>query len=247
MGRRSGLLAFVGCVLAFVPAALADSASAAPSGSVGGTSETGLEEVLKSFDEVQESIQSLTADFTQTTENRLLKEPLMGRGRFYMSKPASLMWEYSSPETMKFVISDDEYVGYFPNRKRAERRNIQRWSDQIFRMFGLGQVSAELEEFYEIELREPSDDMAHTYVLLLEPRKRRVKKRMDSIRLWVSRASYLPVKVEYRDQDGNTRVIRFDDFEINPDLSAGLFDVDIPSDVTVTTGFTGLSAVGSTQ
>jgi outer membrane lipoprotein-sorting protein len=206
-----------------------------------------LDEVLARFDEVQLGVTTLSAQFTETTVNELLKEPMVARGRFYMTKPDSVMWEYTSPETMQFVIAKDEYVGYFPARKRAERRNIQRWREQIFRFFGLGQVSSELKKFYEIRLEEPGPEMQGVYELVLDPRKRRVKKRMESVRFWVDRDTFLPVKVEYRDQKGNTRVVQFHKMKVNPDLSVGLYNLSLPSDVTVTTGFGGIQGLGSTQ
>jgi outer membrane lipoprotein-sorting protein len=211
------------------------------------TTPPSLDAVLARFDEVQQGVVTLSAQFTETTVNELLKEPMIARGRFYMTKPDSVMWEYSTPESMQFVIAKDEYLGYFPARKRAERRNIQRWRDQIFRFFGLGQVSGELKKFYDIRLEEPSPEMKDTFALVLEPRKRRVKKRMESVRFWVDRNTYLPVKVEYRDNDGNTRVIEFHEMQLNPDLSAGLYKLSLPSDVTVTTGFGGIHGLGSTQ
>jgi outer membrane lipoprotein-sorting protein len=189
----------------------------------------------------------MSARFTETTVNQLLKEPMVARGRFYLTKPDSVMWEYTSPESMQFVIAKNEYVGYFPNRKRAERRDIRRWSEQIFRFFGLGQASHELRNFYDIRLEEPGPSMKRTYLLVLDPKKRRIKKRVESVRFWVDRASLLPVKVEYRDKSGNTRVVRFERVQVNPDLSASLYRLKIPSDVTVTTGFTGLGGIGATQ
>jgi outer membrane lipoprotein-sorting protein len=206
-----------------------------------------LEQVLARFDEVQDSVVTLSAQFTETTVSELLKEPMVSRGLFYMTKPDSVMWEYTSPESMQFVIAKDEYVGYFPARKQAERRNIQRWREQIFRFFGLGQVSAELMKFYDIRLEDPGADMKGTYALTLDPRKRRVKKRMQSVRLWVDSSTFLPVKIEYVSNSGNTRSIQFHKLQLNPDLSAGLYNLAIPSDVTVTTGFGGINGLGSTQ
>jgi len=216
-----------------------------PGGPVAAADSDALAEVLSRFDEVQESIHTLSADFTEITENQLLKEPVVARGRFYMTKPDSVMWKYTSPESMQFIIAKDEYVGYFPTRKRAERRDIRRWREQIFRFFGLGQVSSELMKTYEIRLEDSS--MEKTYLLVLDPRKRRVKKRMESVRFWVDSLSFLPVKVEYRDKLGNTRVVQFRDIQVNPDLSAALYTLKIPSDVTVTTGFGGLQSLGSSS
>ena len=197
-----------------------------------------LERLLAGFDNVQESIQTLSARFTETTVNRLFKEPVVAEGSFYLTKPDAIRWEYSAPEEMKFVIARDQYTGYFPAQKRAEKRNIQRWSERLFRFFGLGQGSTELSRFYDISLGETQAD--DTFMLVLQPRKRRARKRVEQVLFWVNSTDYLPRKIEYQGQDGNSRVIDFHEVLVNPDLAATLYSVEIPSDVTVTRGFTGL-------
>jgi outer membrane lipoprotein-sorting protein len=197
-----------------------------------------LEDVLSRFDRVQESIHTLSAEFTETTTSDLLLDPISARGRFYLTKPDALRWEYSSPEEMRFVIAEDEYTGYFPERKRAERRSVQRWSEQIFRFFGVGQGSAELAKFYDIKLA--PQQSGGTYLLLLEPAKRRVRKRIPEVKFWLDAETYLPTRIEYRSKNGNTRTIEFHEITLNPDLAASLYEVEIPDGVKVTRGFSGL-------
>lgn len=203
-----------------------------------GKDDPALQKVLSRFDQVQQSIRSMSAEFTQTTINPLFKEPMLARGRFYLSKPDSVLWEYTMPEVMRFAIAGGEYTGYFPGRKRAERRDVRRWTEQIFRFFALGQGSAELRKFYDIRLETPESDKSGTYLLVLDPRKHRVRKRVEEVRLWVHASTCLPAKVEYVNHAGATRTLVFKDVQLNPDLSASLFRVKIPSDVTVTKGFT---------
>jgi outer membrane lipoprotein-sorting protein len=196
-----------------------------------------LEQVLIEFDAVQESIRTISAEFTETTTNRLLNDPIVAEGNFYMTKPDAIRWEYTAPEEMRFVIAQDRYTGYFPNQKRAETRNIQRWSDHLFRFFGLGQGSTELSKFYEITLGGEEDE---TYLLVLHPKKKRARKRVQEVRFWIDTTTYLPRRVEYVGKDGNGRVIRFHEIRLNPDLSATLYVVELPDDVSVTKGFSGL-------
>ena len=139
-----------------------------------------------------------------------------------------------------FVIFRDEYTGYFPGQKRAERRNIQRWSEHIFRFFGLGQGSQELQKFYDISLAPAGDAAAGTVRLVLEPKKRRVRKRIPEVHFWLDAETFLPRRVEYLSDGGNTRVIEFHEIRLNPDLAANLYHVDIPADVRVSSGFSGL-------
>lgn len=221
-----------GCALA-AAVLLMPSVAAAPAGD--------LNDVLERFDQVQQTLRTFSAEFTETTRSALLKEPIVARGRFYMTKPDSVRWEYTSPEEMRFVIAANEYTGYFPEQKRAERRDIHRWREQMFRFLGLGQASVELSEFYDIGMGEPAAAMSHTYLLRLTPKKKRVRKRLEDVQLWIDRTSYMPVRVEYSSKSGTKRLIEFERVKLNPDLSASLYRVEIPADVPITTGFSALS------
>jgi outer membrane lipoprotein-sorting protein len=199
-----------------------------------------LDRVLARFDEVQGRIRTLSAEFTQTTRSPLLKDPIVAQGRFYLTKPDSVLWEYQSPEPMRFVVAEGSYTGYFPQRKRAETRDIKRWSEQLFRFFGVGQGSKELGKFYDLALGDPGPDGKGAYLLVLSPKKRRVRKNVDEVRLWVDASTLLPVRIDYMGRDGNQRELRFLNTRVNPDLAAGLYDVKIPAGVPITNGFSGL-------
>jgi len=241
LGKATKRLLFLAALLACaVPVLAAAAAAAKPPVKTAPASD--LDRLLELFDRVQDSIHTLSAEFVETTENKLLKQPLSASGTFYLTKPASVMWEYKSPEEMRFVIDKDLYVGYFPTRKKVEKRDVHRWSEQIFRFFGLGQGSAELKKFYEIRTEDPGSDMKGSYLLVLDPVKRRVKKRVEEVRMWVDDQTLLPVRVQYLGKDGYTRVIRFRNLKLNPAIAAGVYTVQIPPDFKVTTGFSGFGA-----
>ena len=220
-------------------------AAKAPKGAVAqpsaGAAET-LPEVLSRFDKVQEQLRTLSAEFIQTTRSPILKDPIVAKGRFYLTKPASVLWEYTSPEPMRFAVSEGEYTGYFPERKRAEKRDIKRWSEQLFRFFGLGQGSKELGKFYEITLGEAGKNDKGAYLLVLSPKKRRVKKNVDEVKLWIDVTSLLPLRIDYVGKDGAEREIKFVNTRLNPDLASGLYDVKIPAGVSISNGFSGFDA-----
>lgn len=233
---RSRATAVIRRIASFSPLVLLLSGAAAGT-SVGSPDD--LQQVLAQFDAVQRDISTLSAQFTEVTRSPLLKAPIVAEGRLFMTKPAAIRWEYTIPEEMHFVIFDDIYTGYFPAQHRAEKRNIQRYSNRLFRMFGLGQASSELMKFYEIR-RAPEEDTDRAILLLLEPRKRRSRKRIDEVRFWISRDTGLPLKLEHLGDDGSGRTIEFHDVRINPDLAAALYTMEIPGDVSVTKGFSGL-------
>jgi outer membrane lipoprotein-sorting protein len=199
--------------------------------------------VLERFDRVQNGIQTLSADFTWTTESVLLKDPVVSEGIFYMTKPKAVRWEFTSPEPMEFVIAHDQYIGYFPERKKAEKRNFKRWSARVFRYFGLGQGSQELSKVYRIRLGDAGEcgDLAEVAdLLILEPKKRRARKKIKDLRIWVAKESSLPVRVITSDPAGGRRLIEFRNTQVNPTFASNLYEVQLPSDVTITEGFSGL-------
>ena len=206
--------------------------------------ELGLSQILTRFDEVQSRVGSLRADFTMVTESTMLKDKLVATGRIYLTKPDSVRWEFDSPEPMHFVIAENRYTGYFPDQKRAEKRDIQRWREQLFRFLGLGQASAELSRFYEIRLATDAAAVPGTICLELDPKKQRVKKKMDAVHFWIDDTTYMPVRVEYRIKKGDRRVIEFERMEVNPQLAADLYSVDLPADVVVSKGFSAFSGFG---
>ena len=203
-----------------------------------------LDELLVRFDEVQDSIRTMSAEFTETTQSILLKDEIVAKGKVYLTKPAAVRWEYTTPEEMRFVIANDTYTGYFPVRKQAEQRDIQRWGEQLFRFLGIGQTSDELSRFYKIEIANDEESAeSGTVLLILDPRKRRVRKRMESVRFWIDEQTMLPVRIEYSTNSGSTRVIEFDRIDVNPELSASIYVMDLPPDVEVTKGFSVLSGL----
>lgn len=198
-----------------------------------------LAQVLNRFDEVQAQIRTLSAEFVQTTRSPLLKSPVVAKGQFYLTKPDSVLWEYTDPEPMRFSVAQGSYTGYFPERAKAEKRDIKRWSERLFRFFGVGQGSSELGKFYEIALGDGHEEK-DSYLLLLSPKKRRVRKTVEEVKLWVDQATLLPVRIDYVGKDGNAREIRFLNTRLNPDLAAGLYNVKIPPGVPISNGFSGL-------
>jgi outer membrane lipoprotein-sorting protein len=223
---------------AMLTASLAAAAPARPTG------DSHLTALLAQFDRVQAGIHGLSAELTRTTTSPLLKEPKVARGRLYLSKPSSVLWEFDSPEPMRFLIAGDSYTGYYPERKRAERKKIQRYSEQVFRFRGVGQTSAELRKTYELSLGQAEEEPRGTTVLVLEPRRRRVRKQVENVRLAIDPVTYLPVQLSYRTAAGGTEHVSFRNVRVNPDLSASLFRLDLPPDVVVTDGF---SVFGETR
>jgi len=199
-----------------------------------------LDAILTKFDETQSQTRTLTATFTERKDIALLKEPVVAKGRFYYTKPDDVLWQYTEPDPRYFLISKDELLSYFPKKHSAERMSIRLYHDRLLKVLAIGQPSKTLQKYYDIRL-EGENAVANTNLLVLAPRKRMVKKRISEVRLWVSKDTALPVRMQYNEPDGDSTTIAFEDVRFNPQIASSVYKIEIPKDVQIKKGFSGMT------
>jgi len=203
-----------------------------------------LEELLMRFNRSQQAVQSLTATFTEHKELSLLARPLVANGTFLYAKPDRIKWEYSEPEPRIFLITEERFVAYYPNQKRAEEVPLSKLAGRrVFRVFGIGQSAEDLQKFFNISQADPGGEKG-AYLLILTPKRQRVKDRLRLVRFWVDGKTYLPRKLEYLESDGDSTLLAFANIRVNPEIADARFNVDIPKDVQVSSTFSGFSGTG---
>ena len=207
----------------------------------GGSSSPSLKEVLVRFNQVQDGTRSLTASFTERKNLGLLARPLISNGTFLYSKPTRIKWEYSDPEPRVFLITEDHFVAYYPAQKKAEEVPLSKLAGRrVFRVFGIGQTAEDLEKFFDISLGDPGSEKG-TFLLVLTPKRRRVKDRLQIVRFWVDSKNYLPRQLEYVEADGDSTILTFSNIRVNPAITETRFNVEIPKDVRISNSFSGFT------
>jgi outer membrane lipoprotein-sorting protein len=243
--RRGGL--FLATLILAWAAALqlgskASAAAAAPSEPAVVTDAAAVTSLLQRFDEAQMRTQTMIASFVERKRLRLLLEEQVQTGTFLYTKPSQFLWEYSQPDGKVVRIDSEQLLVYYPNLKKAEEIDISRYSKRLLRFFGLGQPTAELRKYYDLSLAE-DPQMPDTYLLILDPIKRRVAKRLDSLRIWIDRDMMVPRQVEYVEPDGDSTRFSFRNIETNSPISPARYDVKIPPGVQISNTFSGFTGV----
>ncbi len=197
-----------------------------------------LTEILAKFDAAQSTVKTLSAEFSEIREIGLLSEPVHSTGHFYFTQPGDVRWEYQAPKRRVFLIRDEELLAYFPDEKRAQKARIGLYQNRLMKMLGIGQVSADLKKYYDISLvGESQKEIA----LLLSPHARSVKSRLSEVRIWIDPVLWLPARMQYREDDGDTTTITFTRIEPNAVIADGTYRVELPADVKVEHGLSGFS------
>lgn len=186
---------------------------------------------LEKFDQVQEKTNTLISNFTERKELTLLNKPAISHGVFYYQRPNQILWEYQRPEVKKFLLTGNTLLSYYPKEKKAEQISIKRFRKHVFKFFCIGQLSKDLKDYYKIEV---SDNHNPKNVLMtLWPKKRKLKKRIDHLKLWIDRDQYQLTKLQYVEVDSDKTTITFDKLQINAEVPSSAFEIDLPADVEI--------------
>lgn len=190
-----------------------------------------IETVIKKIQEQQKKTRTLQADFRQEKELALLSKPEVSTGRFVFSKPSNVLWTYDAPKRVQMVIASGVMTTYYPDLGKAERIDVKRFEDRIFKYMGASGAIDELARYFDFTF---SDAAARpVYVLDLTPKNKAVSKRVQRIKLWIDKKTFLTTKVEYVEGDGDITRYEFSNVRINENIPQDRFAVHVPSNVKI--------------
>jgi outer membrane lipoprotein-sorting protein len=215
------LLAFVLCA-----AALAVPASAARS-----AKPDSLDEVIRKVQLAQTKTNTLQADFRQEKTLALLSKPEVATGRFVYSKPNNVLWTYDAPKRVTMLIANGILTTYYPDLQKAERIEVKRYQDRIFKYMGASGAIEELGAWFNFTFTNTSDKPY--YVLDLDPKSKTIAKRVRHIKIFIDKKSYLTTQFEYTEGDGDKTRYEFLNIKINAPVEQSRFSLTLPSSVRV--------------
>jgi outer membrane lipoprotein carrier protein len=191
-----------------------------------------LEALVERVRHEQQGLETLEARFVQRQESSMLLEPEESSGTFSYSAPDRVRWEYTAPNPISVVIDGEQMTTWYRDLDRAEELAIGRYSAQVFKYLGASGSLDALLEYFTVTARFPGK-AGDPYVLILDPRYERIAKRLDSMTLWIDAERFLPVRLRYVAADGDVTEYRFEDLEINGELPADRFELQLTDGVAV--------------
>jgi outer membrane lipoprotein-sorting protein len=190
-----------------------------------------LETVIKKIQEQQKKTNTLQADFRQEKELDLLAKPEVATGTFIYSKPTNVLWTYDAPKRVQMVIADGFLTTYYPDLRKAEKVDVKRFEDRIFKYMGATGAIDELARYFDFTFTDSKSKPV--YVLDLTPKNRAVSKRVQRIKLWIDKTTFLTSKIEYVEGDGDITRYEFTNVRINEPVPNSRFALTLPSNVKV--------------
>jgi outer membrane lipoprotein-sorting protein len=190
-----------------------------------------LDAVIKKVQETQKKTSTLQANFRQEKELALLAKPEVSTGTFVYSRPNNVLWTYDAPKRVQMVIADGIMTTYYPDLRKAERIDVKRFEDRIFKYMGASGAIDELARYFDFTFTDSKSKPV--YVLDLTPKNRAVSKRVQRIKIWIDKTTYMTTKLEYVEGDGDITRYEFTNIRVNDPVPSSKFAIALPSSVKV--------------
>jgi outer membrane lipoprotein-sorting protein len=190
-----------------------------------------LDEVIKRVQEQQKKTNTIEADFRQEKILSLLAKPEVSTGRFVFSKPDKVLWMYDAPRRVEMLISNGILTTYYPDLNKAEQLEVKRYQDRIFKYMGASGAIDDLAIYFDFTFTNRAD--TPLYLLDLTPKTKGIAKRVQHIRIWIDKKSYLTTKFEYTEGDGDITRYEFTNVKVNEPVAQNRFVLNLPPNVHV--------------
>lgn len=202
-----------------------------------------LERRLDTWSQRGADIREVSARFTRAQHTRLMRKPMVSKGRFFWTQDA-MRWTTVEPEPSELLVKGRTVELYYPSLKLLERYRLRERDMFWTALPGLTTSVKQVREDYDIRLEEPPAEAAKQdgaknppgsgeFVLKLVPKRERMAKYIRSIRVWTSESRYLPSRVEYVEREGDVVTLTFDEVRANAGLKPEVFRLDLPDDVEI--------------
>ncbi len=195
-----------------------------------------LKELVERFDAAQAKVDTLQAPFTLTIRRAMLKTPTVTKGTLYLRGSEFAHFSFSAPEDLVLHLTPKALISYSPGAKEAELLKIGIIKNHNRKFLGLGQKLSFLGEYFQLGLGQ-SKDVAGTYFLMLTPRTLGMKKRMQSLYIWVDRDSNLPRQIQWVERSGDSWLLELGHLQVNQPLPPSVINFKLPGGVALKSQF----------
>ena len=195
-----------------------------------------VREVVERFDAAQAKVETLQSSFTLTTRRALLKTPTVTKGTLFIQGSEFVHFSFAPPEDLILHITPKALISFSPGAKEGEMLKIGFIKNANRQFLGLGQKLSYLSDYFSIACAD-SKEVPSTYQLTLSPRSLSMKKRMQSIEIWVDRETYLPRQVQWIERGGDTWFLELGILQTNQPIPAAVSGFKVPEGIALRSEF----------
>jgi outer membrane lipoprotein-sorting protein len=173
--------------------------------------------------EINATLKTLSARFTETTTSSILTRPLVASGILAVERPSRVVLHYQQPEVRDVLIDADRLTVSWPGRHIRDVTNIAAQNRRIQKYF-VDSRPAQLRESFDI-VSAKADDRPGTYRLTMVPRRKQIREGLSRLELWLDQTSLLLAAMRMTFPNGDTKLMVLEDVVRNAPIDPGVFTI----------------------
>ena len=142
-----------------------------------------------------------------------------------------MLWTYDAPKRVQMLIAKGTLTTYYPDLSKAERIDVTRFQDRIFKYMGATGAIDELARYFDFVFTDRADQPS--YKLDLNPKSKVIARRVRHITIWIDKTTYLTNRIEYTEGDGDVTRYAFTNIKLNAPVEQSRFTLNLPPTVRV--------------
>lgn len=159
----------------------------------------------------QAKIKTVSADFMQEKQTKLLVKPIKSTGSFFYKQPDRIRWEYTGSVNMQVIYDGKELWIYYPDLGEADRiSGLPRYASLM--QFDIASLSSD----YDVAGKKENDILKLRFV----PKS---KGPLNMIMMEFRGQSPFPDHIQLEDTNGELTRISFSDVKLNKEVSDDTF------------------------
>jgi outer membrane lipoprotein-sorting protein len=172
---------------------------------------------------IETSLKTVTARFTETTTSSLLSRPLVAHGALAVERPSKIVLRYSDPEQRTVLIDQNRLTLVWPSHAVRQQTDIAAAQRRIEKYF-LDKTPDELRRNFSITATE-ADDRAGTWRVTMVPARKQIQQGLTRLELWIDRTSLLLAAMRMTFPNADTKLMVFENVVVNGPVDPKVFSV----------------------
>jgi outer membrane lipoprotein-sorting protein len=177
--------------------------------------------------QVEKSLVTLRADFVETTESDLLTEPIVESGTMIAARPMRVLLRYERPKRKALLIDGNELRLASLEHGEVEALAIREIQDAVDKYF-YRSSEKELRSHFDVEVHE-DPELPGTHRIDMVATRKRVKKGLAQLQLWVADDTLYPIKMRFIYPEGaGSKTIELSNLRTNVPVDDDEFRIELP-------------------
>ena len=180
-------------------------------------------QIRQKINQAASAMKTMQCDFVQTKHLKMLNDDMISKGKMYYQQSNHLRWEYTSPYTYTFILSNDKVLLKNKQRNDVIDVNQNKLFKEIARLMMSSVVGNCLSD--EKSFKSTVSNIGGEWVATLLPQRKDMKQMFQKMVLHFNQKQAVVTQVELIEKSGDRTVIELKNIKTNETINANMFTI----------------------